>query len=190
MKLKKMFFGLALAGTMLFGVQAASACSTSDPDPYDCSWILQEGFDNFGVSIYTPVENGLMFITGQQGSIELAIDTKTYPDFQPIYILEENSAGIKYYASEDQSLGTEDVLLGSQPIFDISFKVAGVDKEYSYYDGSSYTGLQLLKDDYTKFGLVKITNVDPITCDTPIPGAAWLLGTGLVGLIGLRKRKK
>ncbi len=27
------------------------------------------------------------------------------------------------------------------------------------------------------------------TCNTPIPGAAWLLGSGLLGLVGIRRRK-
>lgn len=187
MKLKKMLIGLALAGTVVFGSQAAFACLATTYEPYDCSWILQDGSE-FGVSIYGPVSDGVMFIAGTGGtSIALAIDTKTYPVFQPIYILSEAA---NYFASEDEMLGQEDVLLGSKPIVDLSFTVDGVDTKYTYYDGSGYTGLKLLNEDNTYSGtLVKVTNLEPF-CSVPVPGAVWLLGTGLVGLAGLRKRKK
>lgn len=88
-----------------------------------------------------------MFITGTGGtSIKLAIDTKTYPDFQPIHISEERSGGTNYFASEDGILDSGDVLLGSKPIVDISFAVAGVERKYAYYDGSGYAGLKLLNE--------------------------------------------
>jgi hypothetical protein len=38
--------------------------------------------------------------------------------------------------------------------------------------------------------VVELTNFDYNPTRTPIPGAAWLLGSGLVGLVGLRRRFK
>ncbi len=40
------------------------------------------------------------------------------------------------------------------------------------------------------FGLVKSGSIMPITSAVPIPSAVWLLGSGLLGLTGLYKRKK
>jgi len=150
--------------------------------------LLEDGYTDFGVSIYGPVSNGFMFITGTGGtSIKLAIDTKTYPDFQPIHISEERSGGTNYFASEDGILDSGDVLLGSKPIVDISFAVAGVERKYAYYDGSGYAGLKLLNEDNTYSGaLVKVTHLDP-SC--AVPGAVLLLGSGLIGLSYLRKKK-
>lgn len=46
--------------------------------------------------------------------------------------------------------------------------------------------------DFDGFGFVNLDVVMVVTSDeftpTPIPGAVWLLGSGLVGLVGLRKR--
>ncbi len=166
MNLKKLFAAV-IALALVLSVQAAFACVDPGPiepiDPYDGVWQLRCDDCQFSYSIYEPVAGGMMNITPLAGgttNFSIPIDQKTYPDFTAI------DPGQK---------------------FDISFTVNGEDVDYTYYDGGWYTGLQLLNDDRTKkFGLVKIKCADP--APVPIPGAVWLLGAGLIGLAGFRKK--
>jgi len=163
MNFKKLFAAL-MVWAFVLSVHTAFACVDTPIDPYDGVWQLRCDDCQFSYSVYSPVGDGMMYITplsgGTSAVFEIPIDTKTYPVFTEI------APGQK---------------------FDISFKVDGEDVDYTFYDGDWYTGLQLLTDDHMgTFGLVKIKCADP--APVPIPGAAWLLGAGLLGLAGLKKK--
>ncbi len=52
--------------------------------------------------------------------------------------------------------------------------------------GDGINSLQFMSSNYGMYGAIDVVSWSPV----PLPSAAWLLGTGFAGLIGLRKRKK
>jgi hypothetical protein len=57
---------------------------------------------------------------------------------------------------------------------------------YQGQDGIYYNGANMLWENYGDISSVTMSNKDKIS-PVPIPAALWLLGTGLLGLLGLRR---
>jgi hypothetical protein len=122
---------------------------------------------------------------GKNAPLQFAITTKTYPVFTPIYVLSDGSG---YFASYDPNLDpAADSFLGQDREMKISFAIRGLDTPYTVYDGGTYQGLQLIVND-KKTGLIKIHCATPNS--VPVPGAVWLLGSGLIGIATLRRKGK
>ncbi len=164
MHLKKLVcFTTILLLPVLFYIQTVSACVTDPYEPYNGFWQLESDDAVFSYSVYSPVDSGVMILSTTDGEelYRFDITEKTYPDFTELKV---------------------------PKVIDISFTVEASPVEYTFYDGGWYTGLQLLSEDHlTKYGLVKIKSMVPT--DVPIPGAVWLLGAGLAGLVALRAKK-
>ena len=63
----------------------------------------------------------------------------------------------------------------------------GPEKTYTV-TGTGNDNLKFILANDTTGGVIGVDNVS--ATPTPIPAAAWLLGSGLVGLVGVRRRMK
>jgi hypothetical protein len=76
----------------------------------------------------------------------------------------------------------------SQSIFDWTRVVAALSTEGNT-DGNVTFMLDLTQSGYASFDNIKV-DADEISGVVPIPAAVWLFGSGLIGLIGVARRKK
>ena len=96
------------------------------------------------------------------------------------------------YSVSDQ-FGATPITLGEQPEFIFKFSVNGTDFSYLYSlipadaAGQRYT----LANSATGAAIgLRCSSGVPTVNEVPVPGAAFLLGSGLLGLIGIRRRRK
>lgn len=97
-------------------------------------------------------------------------------------------AGNVLRITEGMSSGSSFSLTSSSGWFGFYFSDAS-NNYYAYqYDSAGPVNQWLLKmaDSYSAGGPVIVSDVAPV----PIPGALWLLGSGLFGLVAIRRRKK
>lgn len=171
-KTKHLAMALALVATLLF--QAAPAMATG----------TLEGFSLFG--------NDAEYVTGELTGVSLSFDYLYYsvpylvfnghvitqdsssPDFLNISILDpSNNSWVQF-----KSISFTGINLSSPLTVDLDMSAFGV---------SSYKlkfSLADLGDPSTPFvSLGNFTEVQAV----PAPAAAWLLGTGLLGMLGVRR---
>jgi len=189
MKTLKTLLTVALAGLLTLAAQTAMATIiTPPPEPFDGTWTVDCETADCGYvlefAVYTPVADGMMYVGGATDPLPFTITTKTYPVYTPVYVL--SGAG-GYFASYDQSLDAGDSFLGQESEVNISFTINGNDTPYTVYDGSWYQGINLIVDDRL-IGLIKVKCATPNP--VPVPGAVWLLGSGLLGIATLRRKGK
>jgi len=171
-----------LACLLAMSAQTTLATVLAPPvEPFDGTWTVDCAY-GLGFSVDTPVTDGMMFVGGENNPLQFAITTKTYPVYTPVYVL---AAASGYFASYDQILDTGDSFLGQDRAVEISFAISGTDTPYTVYDAGTYHGLQLIVND-RETGLINVKCATPNP--VPVPGAAWLLGSGLIGLVGLRRK--
>jgi hypothetical protein len=81
----------------------------------------------------------------------------------------------------------------------VNITTSGVTRFYDEIRGLSamiVDGLELVSADYSHWGFVGMSytergwtySASETSAPTPIPGAVWLLGTGIMGLFGLRRK--
>ena len=95
--------------------------------------------------------------------------------------------GLIYFSvSEDgttwsNSVQLEDVLAGGGTLFETT---------YDLYDTVGVNALRYLKVEKTSGGSGTGKFIDAVGVSAvPVPGAVWLMGSGLLGMIGLRRKK-
>ncbi|MBU1191445.1 MAG: VPLPA-CTERM sorting domain-containing protein [Gammaproteobacteria bacterium] len=71
---------------------------------------------------------------------------------------------------------------------------AANDNEYAQGDGIGIGGNPMADGPFTgynvNFDITAMTNISVVTPAVPVPSAAWLLGSGLIGLMGVARRRK
>ncbi|WP_319523070.1 PEP-CTERM sorting domain-containing protein [uncultured Desulfosarcina sp.] len=93
---------------------------------------------------------------------------------------------ISFSVSEDganwsSSVLLEDVLAGGETLFETT---------YDLFDTFGVNALRYLKVEKTSGGAGTGKFIDAVGVSAvPVPGAVWLMGSGLLGLIGLRRKK-
>jgi len=166
---------------LTMSAQTAMANIITTPPEFDGTWTVVCNY-GLGFSVYDPVADGMMFVGGENDPLQFAITTETYPVFTPVYVL---AAASGYFASYDQILNAGDSFLGQDREVKISFAISGTDTPFTVYDGGTYQGLQLIVNGReTGLITVKCATPNPV----PVPGAVWLLGSGLVGIVSLRRK--
>ena len=92
-------------------------------------------------------------------------------------------SGGNWYASLDETISGVDLLLGNDTIFGLYFYDGSTKyTSYNYYPGndsytlsSSATGMTIVAHD-----------IDPV----PIPATVWIFGSGLIGIVVIRRKFK
>lgn len=122
------------------------------------------------------------------------------------YVFGDSSGSGNHIAAQLSFLGTKATILFTNPVNDLNFDLLANNTEL-YVNGDYTTNLLAGHSNYegTLFDLLGYnlnnvsslsfeasagsTGIDDITyTPTPIPGALWLLGSGLVGMVGLRRK--
>ena len=115
------------------------------------------------------------------GEVEVELTFSDYGDFEKLYI---------YSAGTGNGLFSTDnaVVTGLSP-FDTSWE--DVDYYLNFYSGyMSYHLISGRLDGYHKNGYEFTAEINNPSGNTvPIPGAVWLLGSGLIGFAGLRRKR-
>ncbi|MCK4795084.1 MAG: hypothetical protein KAV87_65750 [Desulfobacteraceae bacterium] len=141
-------------------------------------------------------------------SIDSSIGDRVWNDFNKDGIQEDGELGlvdvtVKLYRSNGDFF--DDTTTDSTGIFSFSVPAGEYYLEFILPSGYSFSmkdqgGDNAIDSDAdVSTGLTIHTTLDPYENDTtwdagmhavPIPGAVWLLGSGLVGLVGIRKKLK
>ncbi len=172
MKIKKLLTGLAVLGCLTLGGQAVGATTVTPPAVFTGAWTLED-VNGLYIRLYDDVANGMMYISANGKTVEYSIDLfndSDGSDKEPSFSWVDTSA-----------LGATEVTF--------SFKVAGFDKPYfisERYDLPTYGFYALSLVDIDETSLIKIQGAAPV----PVPGAIILLGSGLCGLVALRKKSR
>jgi hypothetical protein len=186
MKIMRRAFAIA---TMLavFAVAApmlAGACVVVEPEPYDNPYAgAWEATDD---SVF------LVSISAGSGSVYL------YDFDDPERMLEVISNGlfssITFYQDEGNWFARDltvpeasSLALGSDPLFGLYFSDPDGLAWYPDYDLAEMAGAYLLYERNTGTGLL-VHDAEPFTSDIPLPGAVLLLGSGLIGIVGMRRK--
>jgi hypothetical protein len=149
------------------------------------------------VSVYVVVLGGEIIITDL--NLEIAIGDM-YTDNLDITLSHLGASSTVYFGEEDTEDAYMDSIFDDEALVDYP-KTGTVDGTFkpspgvlSVFDGLALSGLWQLTifdheepfdgNDLTVYRIFGEGN------QIPIPGAVWLLGSGLIGLIGLRKKFK
>ena len=202
MKFKNMFIMIALMMALMFSAGISQAAQVSIVGP---STVMAGGSFTFDVMIDDL--GGLPNIDGFNLVLELTPQTNA--KFQTIdfttsnlaYVFYGNSDGImyEYYVGNSYILGVADMtdsgsgVAASDAIGSLMVTI-GVDVTSAIFDElytvSIYDAFPNLINDDT-LNPSAITLADNYSFHVvPIPGAIWLLGTGLIGLVGLRRKTR
>ena len=155
------------------------------------------------VGTYGTGDNTALFVvdfsdaSGDSFAWEINFSTATITDLGILYILFK---GDPDFTAVVQGAFIMSITYGAysgsyQPPYDDSwFKYSSANLGESWSRGDSDLGITV--GDGGTIGLLfdQISNPGypetPVSSSVPIPGAVWLLGSGLVGLVGLRRKQK
>ncbi len=195
--MKKIFgFFIIVAMIMTFSVSNAIAWSVdlsdSETDPYtlDLNLLVDDG-ETFSLGVYqlsVILVDGYVSATHETIGSMFQMENPHYegpPEVitgPPDEKIGDWCAGLFPYVT------TEDLLIGTVT-YDYEV-TAGVDILWNYdyhsfgglWNDDTYSGLELYDLGYLTYNGV---NANPV----PVPAAIWLLGSGLVGILGIRRKK-
>ena len=149
-------------------------------------------------TVFVPTDGTVNFLNVSldvTGSKKLAIfdDTDTSFSFGSATVLNStlNSASLAVFTGASPT--NVDVKLASATPVLFNTSLSGDDKFIlGYYDGFNWsgdTGYQYVGGDIYKVTFSGGQTFEIDVAVVPVPAAAWLFGTGLVGLIGVARRK-
>ncbi|MCF8068466.1 MAG: PEP-CTERM sorting domain-containing protein [Desulfobacterales bacterium] len=98
--------------------------------------------------------------------------------------------GIKFDFGGDDGIATYTIVTDRAPVYGVFYAKKGKDKETKKFisawsDALNY-GDYRTNTDLNAMDFI----VRPDGSDVPVPGAVWLFGSGLLGMVGLRRRSK
>jgi len=182
MKRSKVLLGVV--GILLFSLVTAGSAMATSLGTSDWLWNGAGGNFTFAVS---GVNNGESFsITSADRSATLGlIDSAHLSDYIGIA-----SVGSGYTASAFSSSGLiGSISLGSIPAFRFNFSDVNHDIYGTYQVEQLNDYAYTLMNSQTGMSIFFTTTATPTPSATPIPGAAWLFGSSLLGLLGIGNRK-
>lgn len=159
--------GLCLGG--------ASVAGASWVD-YSGAWYSTDGDTNIfsaSVEYLDGTTSADMNITDQSGTNSITVLQKGTPKAETIYFTKDKG---NWFASLTK--GQSDLNLGSSGHFWLDY---GETTSYEYDMQDAGKQYKVRFNDTEQF---QLTDAAPV----PLPASAWILGAGLVGLMGLRKR--
>jgi hypothetical protein len=183
MTMKKLFATLAVF-VFVLSAGVASAATTTITFQETPTWINSTTFTIAGVTFEnwsTVPDNGndpnkLLLTVGYQAPANATITFSSAVDVTDFYLTMGNSTmTIDGGVSSTPTPGIDGRLVDLAGVFP------------GFFTMSDFQGVtQLTFDLLSSFSVVTMDNLT--FSPTPIPGAIWLLGSGLVGLVGLRRK--
>ena len=158
--------------------------------PDDSGTSADTDFVSLGVGTYNPAEEAGAGYTGNGygGSVYFSFGAgTTFSGWATIYEATYTRSNYEEYASV---LGSVDGVTWEW-LGDIDNQNVDVDGGATVYFTGTYAYLMVVDATALNDGVTwgDGYDIDAVVVNaTPIPGAAWLLGSGLVGLVGLRRR--
>ena len=159
--------------------------------PYSGAWAPNSN-DIFGITLMTPAPPTTGWTLGiydygnlAGGELQFLINAPNM--METIYFTEDVAGGSGWYASAmpGATTGPGALSLGLTTDFGFVFRQPGSPAFLSYDVMMTGTDSYLLNS-LPPGMTVALHDANPV----PIPGAVWLLGSGLLGLVGIRRKKR
>jgi hypothetical protein len=179
MKKLTVLFTVLLAGVFLFAGNVSAALVEIGPSAYsnppETPVVIPDGFYEIADEFYSADAIGDIFVQEGQAAWTHTVSTYDADAGNGMVGLKMESNDGTFYSEKNKNPD-------------------GFDHFATFYNGTDYfwaiedqdqtkTGRRWLDHDYNDVTATTATA-------TPIPGAVWLLGSGLVGLVGVRRYRK
>lgn len=172
-----LFRGSGLTATLKTDYFSSGGWAGNDPSDY-----VQLGFSV--ATGYQTTLTKLLIQTKTQGVGTIGVFTSLDNFVMPVYTMQPTTST----TNRQISLGNMGPVTGSFAIRFMQIGDLAENGNPTYSNGVFQIGDSYLNGSYSNIILTGSTEPVPAT-PTPIPAAGWLLGSGLMGLMGIRKRK-
>jgi len=180
------YFGPTMSGTFTYDTDTAVS-NFDDSNPAYTSTTYANAINNFTLSSYDPSSGFSLSISGNTGDI-LIRDGLTSGVNDRFSII--NAPGTSNIPGYENIIFNSDLLFNTVTVFssgalpsDASFWPGVSGTSWTNTDVYVDTGTGYLETEYDINNLYDVASV-------PLPAAAWLFGSGLLGLVGMARRKK
>lgn len=181
--MRKRFLAPVLAFVILFCISQVAWASFVN---YSGAWETTDTQSSaYTISLFGDLSTGWSF-----GVYDIGDDTNpsaltlinSANTFSTFYIDSSNSLNV----TQGMSSGSSFSLTSSSGYFGFYFSDSSTNYYTYEFDSAGPVNQWLLKmaSDYSAGGPVIASDVNPV----PIPGAVWLLGSGLIGIVGIRRK--